>query len=584
MLEISHLFRKALRGWGIALGPAITLFLTLSPVTSYGEEDVQATMVLLNGKVVTMDDTLRQAEALAILGRLVLAVGSDSAVLSYVGPETRTIDLQGNLAIPGFIEGHGHFLSLGYSKMRLELASARNWEDVVAQVREATTGTDAGKWITGRGWHQEKWNKTPSQTVKGYPTHLTLSEVSPEHPVALTHASGHALIVNARAMELAGITRSTPDPPGGKILRFPDGTPAGVLVDTAEELIELAQEKDKAKRTPDEVEQHKRRAIALAAEECLRNGITTFQDAYSTFEEIDLYKRLVDEAALPMRLCVMIGEDNEQLRQHLGSYRIIRMARERLTVRAIKRLMDGALGTHSAWLLEPYTDLPATSGLERVSTDSLRETARLAMEHGFQLCTHAIGDRAVREVLDVYESVFKEYPDVKGPRWRIEHAQHIDPSDVARFSELGVIASMQPIHCTSDGPWVAKRIGEKRAEEGAYVWQKLKKSGAIVSSGTDAPVEGVNPLVNFHAAITRKLPDGTAFYPDQRMTREEALMSYTLNSAYAAFQEGEKGSITRGKLADIVVLSKDIMTIPAEEILDTEVLYTIVGGEIMFER
>jgi predicted amidohydrolase YtcJ len=420
--------------------------------------------------------------------------------------------------------------------------------------------------------------------VEGYPTHLALSSVSPGNPVLLTHASGHATMANAKAMELAGITSATPDPSGGRILRFADGSPTGVFVDNAEELVSRVLEEEEARRSPEWVERQNRKAIALAAEECLRNGITSFQDANSSFEDIDLFRKLVDERELPIRLWVMIGEDNVGLRQRLSDYRIIHTADDRLTVRAIKRFMDGALGTHSAWLLEPYADVPETCGLNTVSPDSLRETARLAIENGFQLCTHAIGDQANREVLNVYESVFRDYPEKRNLRWRIEHAQHLASSDIVRFSQLGIIASMQPIHCTSDGPWVLKRIGERRAEEGAYVWQKLMQSGAVVTSGTDAPIEDVDPLANFYAAVTRKSPDGTVFYPDQRMSREEALRSYTIYCAYSAFQEGIKGSLVRGKLADIVVLSKDIMTVPAEEILETEVLYTIVGGEIAYRH
>jgi len=584
MLTIAYVTGKAVRGWRASLFLIVGLLCMASSSAARSQEVVYADMVLLNGKVVTMDDTLRQAEALGILHEWIVAVGSDSFVRSYVGPETRVIDLEGKLAIPGFIDGHGHFLSLGRSKMRLNLSDVAGWNDIVALVEEAVGRAEPGEWILGRGWHQEKWTEVPEQTVEGYPTHHSLSGVSSQNPVMLTHASGHAVIVNAKAMELAGITPYTPDPSGGRILRSEDGALTGVFIEEAEELIDEALEKDRAKRTPEQVEEEKRRAVALAAEECLSKGITSFQDAASSFEDIDLFKKLVDEGRLPIRLWVMIDEDNVELRQRLANYRIIRMAGDRLAVLAIKRFMDGALGSRGAWLLEPYADLPRSSGLRTISTDSLKETARLAIENGFQLCTHAIGDRANREVLDVYESVFKEYPDKKGLRWRIEHAQHLDPSDIPRFSELGIIASMQPIHCTSDAPWVPKRIGEKRAKEGAYVWQKLIKSGAVVTSGTDAPVEDVDPMANFYAAVTRKLEDGTAFYPDQRMSREEALKSYTLNCAYAAFQEGRKGSITRGKLADIVVLSKDIMTIPAEEILDTKVLYTIVGGEIMYQR
>jgi predicted amidohydrolase YtcJ len=268
----------------------------------------------------------------------------------------------------------------------------------------------------------------------------------------------------------------------------------------------------------------------------------------------------------------------------LPEYKIIGLGDNHLTVRAIKRIIDGALGSHGAWLLEPYTDMPASMGLNTEPLEEMKETARLAIEHGFQFCTHAIGDRANRETLDIYEEAFAAFPDKHDLRWRIEHAQHLHPADIPRFAELGVIASMQGCHCTSDGPWVPRRIGDKRAEEGAYVWRKLLQSGAIICNGTDAPVENVDPLANFYSSVTRQLPDGSQFYPDQCMTRAEALRSYTINAAYAAFEEEIKGSLSVGKLADITVLSQDILTVPAAEILDTEVLYTIVGGEIKYQR
>ncbi|MHC5080862.1 MAG: amidohydrolase, partial [Planctomycetota bacterium] len=318
--------------------------------------------------------------------------------------------------------------------------------------------------------------------------------------------------------------------------------------------------------------------------ECLSKGITSFQDAGASFTSIDFFKSLAEEGKLKIRLWVMISESNARLERSLSRYRIVGMGNHHLTVRAVKRLIDGALGSHGAWLLEPYTDLPGSRGLNTTSLDTMRQTARIAVENGFQLCTHAIGDRANREVLNVYEEAFKAHSDKKDLRWRIEHAQHIHPVDIPRFQKLGVIASMQGIHCTSDGPWVIKRIGEKRAKEGAYVWQKLMKSGALVINGTDAPVENVDPLANFYASVTRRLPDGTVFFGDQCMSRVEALRAATISCAKAAFEEDLKGSITVGKLADITVLSKDILTVPDEEIRKTRVLYTIVGGKVFLPK
>ena len=280
----------------------------------------------------------------------------------------------------------------------------------------------------------------------------------------------------------------------------------------------------------------------------------------------------------------MISEGNKSLESNLAKYRIIDYGNKHLTVRAIKRFMDGALGSRTAWMLEPYADLPTSTGINVDSVEAISETARLAIENGFQLCTHAIGDRANREVLNLYEAAFKAHPGKKDLRWRIEHAQHLNAADIPRFGALGVIAAMQAIHCTSDAPYVLARLGAQRAEEGAYVWQKLMKSGAIVSNGTDTPVEDVNAIANFYAAVSRKLKDGTVFYPDQRMSREEALKSYTWNAAYSGFEEDMKGSLTPGKLADITVLSKDILTIPEDEIPSTVVKYTIVGGKVMYAK
>jgi predicted amidohydrolase YtcJ len=321
----------------------------------------------------------------------------------------------------------------------------------------------------------------------------------------------------------------------------------------------------------------------LADEDCLEKGITSFEDAGSSFATIDLFKKMIDEGKLGVRLWVMVRASNDQLRSKLASYKIIDYGNKHLTVRAIKCYMDGALGSRGAWLLEPYSDAPTSTGLNVTPLDELKEAAEIAIENGFQLCIHAIGDRANREVLNIYEATFKAHPDKTGLRWRIEHAQHLSASDIPRFGQLGVIAAMQGIHCTSDGPFVIARLGAKRAEEGAYVWQKLMKSGAVVSNGTDAPVEDVNPIPCFYATVTRKLKDGSLFYPDQCMTRAEALKSYTLNGAYAAFQEDSKGSLTVGKLADVTVLSKDIMTIPADEIPTAKVLYTIIGGKVMYQ-
>jgi hypothetical protein len=543
-----------------------------------------ADLVLRNGKIVTVDPARAEAQALAARGDTIVALGSDAEIAPYVGPSTRVIDLGGKLGVPGFIEGHGHFTGIGQARMNLDVMHVRNWDEIVARVREAVAKAKPGEWILGRGWHQEKWDRSPKPVVEGFPTHEALSKVSPANPVLLTHASGHASFANARAMDLAGINEKTPNPPGGEILRDNAGRPIGVFRETAQGLIRQALGEARAQRTAAEVEAESRREIELAAEESLSKGITSFQDAGSSFATIDLLKKMVDEGKLPLRLWVMVRESNAALARNLAKYRIIGYGDRRLTVRAIKRAIDGALGSRGAWLLEPYADLASSTGLNTTPVAEIAETARMAIENGFQLAVHAIGDRANRETLDVFEAAFKGRPDKKDLRWRIEHAQHLAARDIPRFAALGVIASMQGIHCTSDAPYVLARLGAARAEEGAYVWQKLMKTGATVTNGTDAPVEDVNPIASYYATVSRKLKDRSVFFPDQRMSRTEALRSYTLSTAYAAFEEDIKGSLAPGKLADITVLSRDILTVPEEEIPQTEVVYTIVGGKVRYQK
>lgn len=543
-----------------------------------------ATLVLRNGKIVTVDDRQPQAQAIAVRGDKILAVGSNAEIERYLGRATQVIDLQGKLAIPGFIEGHGHFTGIGAAKMNLDLMKVKSWDEIVAMVGEAAKKAKPGEWILGRGWHQEKWDKVPQPNVEGFPTHESLDKVSPNNPVLLTHASGHAGFANGKALELAGITSKTPDPPGGEILKDAKGNPTGLLRETAQGLVRRALAEAQSKLTPEERLAVARKEIELAAQECLSKGVTSFQDAGSSFATVDLLKTMVDEGKLGVRLWVMVRESVDRLEANLAKYRMVNYGDSRLTVRAIKRSIDGALGPRGAWLLEPYSDLPSSTGLNTTPVDEIKTVAQLALQHGYQLCVHAIGDRANRETLNIFEEAFKKSPDKKDLRWRVEHAQHLHPADIPRFGKLGVIASMQGIHCTSDAPYVTARLGAKRAEEGAYVWQKLMKTGALIVNGTDAPVEDVSPIECFYASVSRKLKDGSVFYPDQRMTREEALKSYTINAAYGAFEENIKGSLTPGKLADIVVLSKDIMTIPEDEIPSTEVLYTIVGGKVAYKK
>jgi predicted amidohydrolase YtcJ len=543
-------------------------------ITSQTAAQTPADLVLRNGRVVTVDERTPEAQAIAASGGKIVFVGTNADVARFVGPSTTVIDLGGQLAIPGFIEGHGHFTGIGENRINLDLMSTKNWDEIVQMVAQAVEKAKPGEWIIGRGWHQEKWTGAPQPNVEGFPLHASLDKVSPNNPVVLTHASGHASFVNQKAMESAGITRTTPNPDGGEILKDTSGNPTGLLREKASGLVHL----------PTESEDRGRRALQLADEEVTSKGITSFVDAGSSFDVIERMKRMVDENTLNVRLWVMVSNSSAPaFGAGLDSHRMIGYGDNHLTVRAIKMYMDGALGSRGAWLLEPYTDKPDSTGLNTTPLETIRAGAQTAIEHNYQVCVHAIGDRGNREVLNIYEDTFKKNnKNGKDLRWRIEHAQHISAADIPRFGQLGVIAAMQTNHCTSDAVFVPARLGDKRSEEGAYVWQKLMKSGAVVADGTDAPVENVDPIPNYYAAVTRKLADGRVFYGDQRMSRMEALHSYTMSNAFATFEENIKGSLTVGKLADITVLTKDITKVPDEEIRTAKVAYTIVGGKVVY--
>ncbi|HVS63272.1 MAG TPA: amidohydrolase [Thermoanaerobaculia bacterium] len=574
--------RRSAFGTGacVAAAPmaALLLALALAGCAPNGTAEPAADLVLLGGRIATLDPARPEAEAVAARDGEIVFVGSSADARGLIGDGTEIIELAGERVIPGFIEGHAHFYGVGQMKLQLDLTRAASWQEIVDLVADAARQAEPGEWITGRGWHQSKWSAPPPDAIQGLPRHHPLSAVSPESPVVLTHASGHASFVNAKAMELAGIDRTTPDPEGGTIVRDESGEAIGMLRETAQGLVGRA-------RPGGFDEAEARRVIALAAEESLSKGVTSFQDAGSSFELIDLYRRMAEAGELPIRLWVMVREPNQRLAAGLAGARVIGAGDEHLTVRGIKKSIDGALGAHGAWLLESYEDLPQSAGLNTTPVDEIEEAARLALEHELQLCVHAIGDRANRETLDIFEQAF-ESAEVDGEelRWRIEHAQHLSPEDIPRFAELGVIASMQAVHATSDGPWVPSRIGDRRAQEGAYVWRSLLDSGAVVINGTDAPVEDVSPIASYAASVTRRMNDGEVFYPQQRMTREEALRAYTQAAAFAAFEEDRKGTIELGKLADLVVLSGDLLSAPEEELEDIEVLWTIVGGEVRYRR
>jgi predicted amidohydrolase YtcJ len=574
--------RRTIAGTILLAGATVALAALASAPRSLPQPAQPADLVLTNGRIVTVDETRPEAQAIAVRGDRIAALGTTAEMKAYIGPSTEVVDVGGRLVIPGFVESHGHFTGVGEAQLRLKLGEAKSWDEIVTMVAAAVKTAKPGEWIIGRGWHQEKWTAPPKPSIEGFPTHASLDAVSPNNPVVLTHASGHASFANAKAMEVSGLTRTTPNPPGGEILKDASGSPTGLLRETAENLIRVGA--GESKPTPAEAEARARKVLELAAQESLSKGITTFEDAGSSFATIDRMRRMVDEGRIGVRLWVMVREGNDREAPRLAQYRMIDYGNGYLTVRAIKRQIDGALGSRGAWLLEPYSDKPDSTGLNTTPASSIAETARLAMEHGYQLCVHAIGDRANRETLDLFEQAFKANPGQRDLRWRVEHAQHLGAPDIARFGRLGVIAAMQGIHCTSDAPYVPARLGARRAEEGAYVWQKLMKTGAVIANGTDAPVEDVDPIPSYYASVSRKLRDGTVFYPEQRMSRMEALRSYTINGAYAAFEEGNRGSLRAGKYADITVLSKDILTVPEDEILSANVTMTIVGGKVRYRR
>lgn len=574
------------------------LFLTVILFVSWScgnEPKETADLILDNGNVYTVDESQPLAEAVAVKGDRILAVGSSAEMEAFRTPETEVVDLEGQFVMPGFIEGHGHFWGIGQGLMTLNFMSTKSWDEVVSMVAEKAARAEPGEWIIGRGWHQEKWIETPTPQVLGYPYHYDLSAVSPDNPVMLRHASGHSLFANARAMELAGITGETPDPAGGEIVRDAQGEAVGVFEERAMGLVAQAYQEYVDGFSKEQLQAYWREAMTLAQAECLSKGITSFQDAgsgsaqFESAETIAMWKEMAENGELDLRIWAMIRHKNHDLREKIDGLPfdlpVVGAGNHYFTCRAIKSELDGALGAYGAWLLSPYEDKPGFTGQNTTPVEDVAAIAEYAVANGLQLCVHAIGDRANRETLNVFEEAFRGAPGQEDLRWRIEHSQHLDTADIPRFSGLGVIASMQAIHCTSDAPFVVKRLGEERARYGAYPWRSLLDSGAVVTNGTDAPVEDVDPIASFYASVTRRRPDSDlVFFPEQGMTRAEALHSYTLANAYAAFEEDLKGSLSPGKLADIVVLSKDLINCPEEEILDAEVMLTLVGGEVKYRK
>ena len=544
-----------------------------------------ADTIFLNGDFYTVNKNQPRATAIAIKNGRIIGIGNDEIQQKFSGENTELKDLNGAFAMPGFIEGHAHFSGLGNSLMNLNFLKSKNWNEIVSMVEERAKTAKKGEWITGRGWHQEKWNETPKKQVLGYPYHYELSDISPDNPVVLRHASGHSLFANKAAMDLVGISIETPNPIGGEIVRGDNKEAIGVFEETAMDAFQDAYDAHLLTLSPEENEERWYKSIELAEQNCLENGITSFQDAGSTFIELDRYEKMAEAGELDVRLWAMIGAREENLAEGAKNFPVIDAGDNFFTCRAIKAYADGALGAFGAWMLKPYNDKPDAHGQNVTPIPDLKRVAALSFDNDLQMCIHAIGDRANRLVLDIYEENFNRDTTKNDLRWRIEHAQHINPKDIPRFKEMGVIASMQGIHCTSDAPFVEKRLGTERARTGAYPWRSLLDAGVVIANGTDAPVEDISAIESFYASVTRKRADtGMEFFPEQRMTRAEAIHSYTLGNAFAAFEEANKGSLEVGKLADLVVLSKDLEKCADEEVLETEILMTVVGGEVKFEK
>jgi predicted amidohydrolase YtcJ len=564
---------------------ALFFFGVFSILISCGPSVQPADKVILGGTIYTVDEAQPTVEAVVINGNIIEFAGKETEARKYIGEKTEVINLEGKTMTPGFIEGHGHFMGVGYNELNLDLMYVTSYDELVAKVKEAVDKAQPGQWILGRGWHQDKWDTKPDKMIKGFQTHHLLSEVSPNNPVFLRHASGHAALANAKAMEVAGVNQLSVEAlqesseEGGEIIRDEMGNPTGIFNERAMGII--------SKNIPQDDESRDSQALSLAIQACWRNGITSFHDAGASRENIELFNQFKDDGKLGVRLYVMLtGWDRDLVYEWFKKGPVVDPD-NLLTIRSVKLNCDGALGSRGAWLLEPYTDRPDFYGMATFPMDTVLTVSRAALKSGFQVCAHAIGDRANQEILNRYEQAINENPGVKDHRFRIEHAQHLHPNDIPRFGKLGVIPAMQAIHMSSDRPWAIERLGEKRIKEGAYMWQSLLKSGAVIVNGTDAPVEPLNPIPSFYASVTRKTlkgePEG-GYEPEEKLTRAQALRSYTLDAAYGAFEENIKGSIEKGKLADLVVFTENIMEAEEMDILKAEVAMTIVDGKVVYKK
>jgi len=552
-----------------------------------GDGSESATLILQGGNVITMDAANPHAEAVAIADDRIVYVGSDEGADAWRDSATQMIHLAGATVLPGLTDAHAHLMGTGRNKAQLDILESTSFQELLDAVAAAVAEAEPGDWIVGRGWHQEKWTDQPETSVRGFPAHFELSAISPDNPVAIRHASGHARLANALALEAAGITPDTPDPFGGEILHLPDGQPSGMLLEHAEDLVEEAYQSWVDARSPAEHMADERQALRLGIEEFLLNGITQVQTAPANSyegadeEEVALYRAALEAGELKLRVWTML-DGTYVTDEMLARLRTVGEGGNRLTVRAIKGYADGALGSRGALLLEPYADDP-TLGEERLPHQRLEAIVELGLRHGYQVAIHAIGDGANRRALDIYEAAFARHPDKsQDARFRIEHAQILHPDDVPRFAELGVTAAMQGIHSTSDGPWTPTRLGVQRSHDEAFPFRPLQESGALIVNGTDSPVERISPFASMAGMTVGLMNNGEVFNPHHLLTREQSLAAYTINPAPAAFEEDLRGSIVVGKLADITITAEDPLTVAAERLADTRVVMTIVGGEIVY--
>ncbi len=544
-----------------------------------------ADLVLLGGRLLEAESPT--ATAVACRDGRIVFVGSDEQARDWIGPKTRVFPLSGAALMPGLTDAHGHLLGLGDSLARVDLVGTASFSEVVERAAARAASAPRGTWILGRGWDQNDWPE------KAFPDHHALSEQTPDHPSFLRRIDGHAGLANAEALRIAGVTRHTPDPEGGRILKdATSGEPTGVLVDNAMRLVDRV--------IPAPTHEERTAALARAMQECVALGLTEVHDAGVDLETITCYRELASAGRMPIRVYAMVSggraradaaharesdeiEGNPALAAYLERGPEIGAAGGLLTVRAVKLYADGALGSRGAALLEPYADDPENRGLLVSDPEAIRETTVRCLKAGLQVCVHAIGDRGNRVVLDAFERALAEVPS-KDARLRIEHAQVLSPSDIPRFARLGVIASMQPTHATSDMPWVPDRVGPERAR-GAYAWRSLVRSGVTLAFGSDFPVESASPILGIYAGLTRQDLEGRpagGWLPEERLTPVEVLRAFTAGAAYAAFEESQGGAIAVGKRADLTALSLDPLTAAPRELLGAKVVATVVSGRVVY--